>query len=128
MKIEHVALNVPDPVQMSRWYVEHLGMTVKWRMVEAPMAHFLADDGDAVMLELYHKPEAGIPDYNEIHIANLHVAFLTHDLAKDQGRLQAVGAKLASEVETLPTGDSLVFLRDPWGVPVQLIQRAKPLI
>ena len=29
MKIEHVALQVSDPVALSRWYVQHLGLTVR---------------------------------------------------------------------------------------------------
>ena len=33
MRIEHVAFNVPDPLAMARWYVEHLGFEVKRREV-----------------------------------------------------------------------------------------------
>ena len=28
MKIEHVALNVPEPAKAAQWYVEHLGMQI----------------------------------------------------------------------------------------------------
>ena len=52
MKIEHTALNVEEPVLMARWYVEHLGLVVKRRTIDAPYAHFMADDGDSVMLEI----------------------------------------------------------------------------
>ena len=45
MKIEHLAINVEDPLAMGRWYVDHLGFKVKRRSVEPPYAHFLADDG-----------------------------------------------------------------------------------
>ena len=36
MKIEHVALNVEDLLSLARWYVEHLGFTVKRRAMEEP--------------------------------------------------------------------------------------------
>ena len=26
MNVEHIALNVPDPVAMADWYLDHLGM------------------------------------------------------------------------------------------------------
>ena len=63
MKIEHVALQVSDPVALSRWYVEHLGLTVKRAQTESPFGHFLGDDGDAVMLEFYGYPDLPVPDY-----------------------------------------------------------------
>ena len=28
MRIEHIALQVPAPIEMAAWYVEHLGLTV----------------------------------------------------------------------------------------------------
>ncbi|MFM8478773.1 MAG: VOC family protein, partial [Planctomycetaceae bacterium] len=56
MKIEHLALNVPDPLNLARWYVEHLGFTVKRRGIEPPYVHFIADDSGTVMLEIYGNP------------------------------------------------------------------------
>src|SRR5688572_26785379 len=53
MKIEHMAFNVADALAMSRWYVEHLGFSVKRGSTEPPFAHFLADDSGTMMLELY---------------------------------------------------------------------------
>jgi hypothetical protein len=32
------------------------------------------------------------------------------------------------EIVTTPAGDQLVFLRDPWGVTVQLAKRGTPLV
>ena len=80
MKIEHVALNVPDPLAMARWYVEHLGLTVKRRAMEAPYAHFLADDSGTVMVELYgnrterKQSDAGADDARRIFELAAHYA------------------------------------------------------
>ena len=55
----------------------------------------------------------------------LHVAFFVTNAEAERTRLVAAGAKSFSE-ETAPDGTRLMFLRDPWGVPLQLCQRAKP--
>jgi hypothetical protein len=39
--------------------------------------------------------------------------------------LEKAGARLFLE-EPLPDGSRLIMMRDPWGVPLQLCQRAKP--
>ena len=49
MDIEHLALNVPDPVGMAAWYVEHLGMRVLRKLDAAPFTHFLADGSGRVV-------------------------------------------------------------------------------
>ena len=77
MKIEHFALNVADPLAMSRWYVAHLGFTVKRRLVEPPYTHFLADDGGTVMIEIYRQ-DAPIPDYKDLsRRCPLHLALVS---------------------------------------------------
>ena len=128
MKIEHVALNVEDPVAMGRWYVEHLGMKVKRRMVEQPYAHFLADDSGSVMLEIYSNHEQPRLDHPQTAPAALHLAFVSSDIELDVRRLERAGAALVGQIDTASNGDQFVFLRDPWGVCLQLVKRATPLI
>lgn len=128
MKVEHVAFNVPDALSMGRWYVEHLGLTVKRRTIDAPWAHFLADDSGTFMFEIYTNKDVPIPDYNEIVPPNFHLAFSSRDPQADFIRLKLAGAKPVGEVETLANGDIMAMLRDPWGVPLQLVKRAKPMI
>ncbi|MGC1275421.1 MAG: VOC family protein [Planctomycetaceae bacterium] len=128
MKIEHVALQVPDPLSMARWYVENLGLTVKQRGVEPPYGHFLAEDGDTVMLEIYAFPEVPTPDYPAREPRELHLAFTSMDVAGDVKRLVAAGASHVSGPDTTPSRDEIAMLRDPWGVCVQLVKRAKPML
>lgn len=128
MKIEHLALNVPDALNMARWYVEHLGLKVKRRTVEAPWVHFLADDSGTVMLELYQNPDAPALDFPAIQPPALHLAFLSRDLPADVRRLTQAGATIVADVHTLATGDTFAMLRDPWGLPVQLVSRKTPMI
>jgi catechol 2,3-dioxygenase-like lactoylglutathione lyase family enzyme len=125
MKFEHFALNVPDVRAQSRWYVEHLGFQVVRRREDAPYTHFLADETGRVIVEFYSNPAAAYPDYAAAHPLVFHVALYTPDAGAEAARLVAAGAKPFAE-ETLPDGSRLIFVRDPWGIPLQLCQRAKP--
>jgi glyoxylase I family protein len=128
MKIEHAAFQVGDPVAVSRWYVDHLGLTVKRSQSERPWGHFLAGDGDAVMLEFYNNPRAAVPDYRAIDPLQLHVAFVADDVAAVRTRLMAAGATSEGDVQVTPAGDHMAMLRDPWGLAVQLVRRATPML
>jgi glyoxylase I family protein len=128
MKIEHVALQVSDPVALARWYHDHLGLAIKRSQTESPFGQFLADDGDAVMLEFYNNPKATVPDYRAIDPLALHIAFWADDVAGTRARLIAAGATPEGEVVETPAGDHLVMLRDPWGIPIQFVMRATRMI
>jgi glyoxylase I family protein len=128
MKIEHFALNVEKPLEAGRWYVEHLGFTVKRRVMDKPWAHFLADESGTVMIEIYRNDSADVPDYRSVDPLVLHLAFVSDDIRLDLARLIKAGAKQEGELQELPSGDAVVFLRDPWGVPLQLVHRANPMI
>ncbi|MCB0132104.1 MAG: VOC family protein [Caldilineaceae bacterium] len=126
MKLEHAALNVPEPGAMARWYAENLGLRIVVANDQGTYIHFLSDDGGS-MIELYHNPVGEVLDFAAMSPFSLHLAFGTDDIAADHARLLAAGAHSVDEITTTPTGDQLVFLRDPWNVPIQLAQRAKPL-
>ena len=128
MKIEHTAYQVEDPAAMARWYVEHLGLTVKRAQAERPFGQFLADDGDAVMLELYNNPTGAVPDYRAINPLILHIAFWTDDVEATRARLLAAGATAEGEALVTPAGDHVAMLRDPWGLAIQFVHRAQRMI
>jgi len=128
VKIEHTAYQVADPRALAGWYVEHLGMTIKRAQSAAPYGHFLADDGDAVMLEFYANPRVTVPDYRAMDPLLLHIAFTTDDVPATRARLIAAGASPEGEVTYTDGGDVLAMLRDPWGLAVQLVRRHTPMI
>jgi catechol 2,3-dioxygenase-like lactoylglutathione lyase family enzyme len=128
MKIEHAAFQVADPAAVAEWYVHHLGMTVKRQQHDSPFGCFLADDGDAVMLEFYNNPKVAVPDYGGIDPLVLHVAFVAADVAAARTRLLAAGATAVGEVTTTGAGDTVAMLRDPWGLAVQLVSRGEAMI
>ena len=122
MKIEHVALNVAEPVKMAAWYVAHLGMSIVRAMQQAPFTHFLADDSKNVMIEIYNNPNNQVPDYANMHPLLLHVAFVSSDPETDRFRLEQAGAMFVEEVRP-EEGVHLVMMRDPWGLAIQLCKR-----
>jgi glyoxylase I family protein len=127
MNIEHIAFNVADPVAMTPWYLEHLGLRVLRKMDGPPYTHFLADSSGRVVLELYHHTKAQVPDYRSFDPLVVHIAFQVDDVAGIRQRLLAAGATSAGDIMTTDSGDVMTFLRDPWGLTVQLVKRARAL-
>ncbi len=126
MQIEHFAVNVEEPMAMSKWYVDHLGMKLALQETEAPFKTFLADDSGQVMIEMYRNTEADIPDYQNMHPLVVHLAFVSEHPENDKKRLLDAGATLVSE-DHLDDGSHLVMLRDPWGLAIQLCKRVTPM-
>ena len=128
MKIEHVAFQIEDPVAAARWYVAHLGLTVKRAQAGPPFGQFLADDGGTVMLEFYCNPKIRVPDYRAMDPLTVHIALVAADVRAERARLLAAGASAEGDVQETDAGDVMAMLRDPWGVPLQLAQRRQPML
>lgn len=127
MKLEHVALNVEAPQEMADWYARHLGMRIVRADAESPFIRFLADKAGS-MIELYKHPSVKVPDYSSIDPLVLHLAYEVDEVEATRDKLLAAGASGATEVTVTPLGDKMLFLRDPWQVPLQLVKRKKPLV
>ncbi len=128
VRLEHVALNVADPVKMAQWYVDNLGMKVMREGPPPTNMRFIADSGGNMMLELYHNPPEAVPNYAAMDPLLLHVAFMVDDVDAVRQKLLATGATPAGEVTTTPAGDKLAMLRDPWGLAIQFLHRANPML
>lgn len=125
MTFEHFALNVPDTRAHAAWYVTHAGFAIARQRTEAPFTTFLADATGRTVVELYSNPAAAMTDFAAQHPLVFHFALVSADARADRARLVAAGATLVGE-DALPDGSLLVMLRDPWGVALQLCQRAHP--
>jgi catechol 2,3-dioxygenase-like lactoylglutathione lyase family enzyme len=127
-RLEHVALNVSDPVKMAQWYVEHLDMRILREGPPPVNARFLADNAGNMMLEIYTNPPDAVPEYASMNPLVLHVAFMVDDVEATRARLMATGAMPVGEVEVTSGGDTIAMLRDPWGLPIQFVKRADPML
>jgi glyoxylase I family protein len=128
MRIEHVALSVADPAASAAWYVDHVGCELVRAATEEPFAHFVRGPGGDVMLELFRAPNVPVPDWNSVHPFQGHLAFHVDDIEAVRSRLQAAGAAADDPVAVSPDGDRYAMLRDPWGVPLQLVSRVDPML
>ena len=126
MKLEHFALQVPDPVAMADWYVKHLGCTIARAGGEPSHGRFLIVGG--VLFEIYRNPKAAVPDYSTIDPLLLHLAFSSANLKADRDRLVKAGARIVEDIATTPAGDEIMMLRDPWNIPLQFVKRAEPMV
>lgn len=128
VRLEHVAINVEEPIAMAKWYCENLDMKVLRSGPPPINMRFIADADENMMLELYNNPPEEVPDYRKMNPLSLHIAFCVDDVAAVRRQLIAAGATPYNEIASTPAGDVLTILRDPWGVPIQFVTRAKPML
>ncbi len=128
IRLEHVAINVEDPVSMAKWYGRNLGMKLVRKGPPPVNMHFISDAGGNMMLEIYHNPPDAVPDYASMDPLLLHIAFMVDDVKGIREKLIAAGATAVGEVTITSSGDELAMLRDPWGVAIQFVKRAKPML
>ncbi len=118
MKLEHVAIDVPDAEATIAWWCENLGFRRS-----APKSAFIIDDSGEMGLEVYRTGETpAAPEYTAMNSMTLHVAFVSEDIQADVDRLVAAGAKLETITLENPAFQ-MAILRDPWGVAIQLCKR-----
>ena len=128
MKIEHIAFNVADPDTLREWLVENLGMRVLRKLDNEFHTCFLSDSAGTTALELYNNPSAPIPDYASMNPLVLHIAFCVDDVTAVRQRLLDAGAAPEGDVVSTPDGDELAMVREPGGIALQLMKRAKPMV
>ena len=126
MRLEHFALQVPDPIAMADWYVKHLGCTIARWGGEPIHGRFLL--AGRVLIEFYRYPRLSVPDYGSMDPMHLHLAFLSDDVAADRDRLVKAGARVVEDAVVTPAGDEILVLRDPWNVALQFVKRAAPML
>ena len=122
---------LPDPPAAAAWYAAHLGMRVVRRLDRSPFTHFLADASGDVLFEIYNNPASTMPDYAAVDPLAFHLAFVSEDDVRgDRDRLVKAGATVAVDAGAvpLPGGDEMAIVRDPWGVPLQLVRRVQPML
>lgn len=128
MKPEHVALNVPGPLPMVEWYKQNLRMTVQ--RAGGPPTHttFIADVSGNIMLELFCNTNFPMLELKRLHPMTLHLAFMTDSMAETREALLKAGATVEEDITRIPTGDEVLMMRDPWGLSLQFVHRAMPML
>ncbi|WP_067031576.1 VOC family protein [Allomuricauda sp. CP2A] len=125
MIFEHFAVNVADAVSVVEWYESNMGLKARVADKKTPFMTFLEDSTGRVVIELYQRSDAPVTDFSKENSLSFHVAFVSENAEQDKKRLLENGATFEVEVN-LEDGSHIVMLRDPWGMPLQLCQRANP--
>ena len=125
---EHVALNVPDPLAMVDWYKKHFGMTVKRGGGPPTHTAFIADISGNILLELFVNTAFPMLDLYSLHQMSFHLAFMTNDIVGTKEALVRAGSGVVEDVSQAPSGDQFLMMRDPWGLSLQFVQRASPML
>lgn len=119
MTLEHIGLNVAEPQKVMDWWCANLGFT------QTHLA-FIVDSSGRMALEFYRNDDAPVTDYASVDPLTFHIAFTSEDVDADAARLVAAGAKLVETVHR--DGFDMTMLRDPFGMAVQFVKRAKPVL
>jgi len=122
-RLEHIALNVSDPISIAKWYCEHLGMRMIRKSLPPTNAHFISDSASKIMFELYNNAIAPVLDFASLNPLCLHLAFISDDLEAIRNSLVTIGAKVVDDITTIPNGDQILMMRDPWGLSIQFVKR-----
>jgi glyoxylase I family protein len=128
IRFEHIALNVSKPIEMAKWYAENLGMRIIQEGPAPINARFIADRGGHLLFELYTNPPDSVPDYASMNPLLLHLAFMVENVDAVCTHLIGAGATLVGETTVTPSGDRIATLRDPWGLSLQFVTRAVPML
>jgi catechol 2,3-dioxygenase-like lactoylglutathione lyase family enzyme len=128
VRFEHIAINVPDPEAMAKWYTNNLGMKIVRGGFAPNASAFIADSGMHMMLELLHNVGYPIFESRKFHHTSMHFAFITSNIAKTQEQLLGRGATISDSLRRTTSGDQVMTLRDPWGFAIQFVERVKPML
>jgi catechol 2,3-dioxygenase-like lactoylglutathione lyase family enzyme len=128
IRLEHVAINVEDPVRMAKWYCQNLGMKVIRKGPPPVNMHFISDAGGNMMLEVYNNPPDAVPNYTSMNPLLLHISFMVDDVKDIREKLITAGATPVGDVSVTSSGDELTMLRDPWGAAIQFVKRGEPML
>jgi len=128
VRFEHIALNVDDPGAAAQWYRDNMGMKIVQAGEGFDSKRFVSDAGGNMMFEFYHSEKAPAPNWGAVDNHTLHIAFVVDDVQAMHDKLVAAGAKPDWEVEATGEGDVITIVRDPWGIAIQLLKRAEPML
>jgi catechol 2,3-dioxygenase-like lactoylglutathione lyase family enzyme len=117
LKNEHVHFRIPeaDIPKAQAWYAKTFGGKAATR-ANAPVV-----DLPGVQLRFAKADKAEAPTR---HRALDHIGFDVKDHAAFMKKLEADGVKLDDMPRTGGTGNTIVYITDPWGTRIEIIKRA----
>jgi uncharacterized glyoxalase superfamily protein PhnB len=125
---EHIGLNVADSRKVAAWYVENLDFIILREGSTPGSAIFISDRGKKMMYEFYQNKNVPIINFDTVSYQSFHIALTVNDIQEAKEALVASGAKVAEDMKKTASGDDVMMLRDPWGLPLQFVHRINPML
>jgi catechol 2,3-dioxygenase-like lactoylglutathione lyase family enzyme len=114
---EHIHLSLPaaEVPKAQAWYAKTFGGKAETRN-NAPVVNLPGVQIRFATAEAKQAPTRGrVLD---------HIGFDVRDHKAFVAKIQAEGVKLDDEPRTNPNGNTIVYLTDPWGTRIEIVQRA----
>ena len=127
-RLEHIAFNVEDPVTDARWFVDNFGFKIMYKGDPPNNTRFIADEKNNMMMELYDNKKFPKLNFANISYMAIHFAFMVDSIEQVKEKLLAAGATLAEDISVTLSGDKVLMLRTPWGLPIQFVERIEPML
>jgi catechol 2,3-dioxygenase-like lactoylglutathione lyase family enzyme len=125
---EHIAFNVKDPAAIAQWYGTHLGMKIYRKSPPPANTHFIGDSAGNMMFELTTNPGFPLLGYSAFSHMSMHVAFMVDNIKALRDSLLTARATIVEDITTIPSGDQVLMMRDPFGLAIQFVMRAHPML
>jgi len=122
--IEHIAIASPDPLNLARWYVDHLDFAINYEAPNSRTVFIRAPDRSMLEIIEAPAPASAAPGMRDAGLR--HLAIAVTDVDAVYRRLQAAGISF----QTAPVkvdGNTLVFFSDCDGNILHLLHRESPL-
>ncbi len=128
IRFEHIGINVKDPVAAAKWYSENLNMKIVREGTAPNYSTFIADSSLHMMIEFNYNKDYPTIDSLNFNYDSFHLAFSVLNINLMKDKLLNAGATILSDLRKTDSGDQVLVLKDPWGLPIQFVQRVKPMI
>ena len=127
LRLEHIGFNVRDVNATAQWYIDTLGFVMVRHTGDATDNQFIADSGRNFMLQFYTRPADPMWD-SPASVFTQQIALQVDDIAAVQQRLLQAGATSDIDLMINSSGDTVCFLRDPFGIVLELVQRVETML
>jgi hypothetical protein len=123
IRLKYFALNVSDKMTVAQWYHNTLGFDISQHKNDNSV--YVSDPGNDFSFRFF-SDLAQKTDYHNLSFDACHVALESDSIRFFEKKILAAGGKYNTPPRYNLIGDAVVDMRDPWGIPIQLIYRVHP--
>ncbi len=128
MSIEHIGFCVEKPFDMADWYVRNLNFSILIKDgTKTDRVVFIEDSKGKTILELYNLPGTEKINFSSIAPLQFLIAIEAENPYEKTLDLEKAGVKIEGESIRNSYKGEKFFIRDPWGLTLQILNRKPKL-